>query len=178
IFASVRIPSQEIYFAAILGTRVEALRSASLQLEQYSRFKCVSRIGSPGRVKHGNQSHVDCIGLARIHHALPLGTGPHRNGANQECVFEIAEILVQSILRDANALRAKISVKLVHAEGAGWTGEKMANHPPESDRIRYRVPFDHIAQQGCIYVAAQKLRAVSRRCAERLRESAVGEVGA
>ena len=69
--------------------------------------------------------------LPRVRVALALGVGRQRDGAEQECILEMAEHPVDGILPHAEALRLQVLVQPADAEAPGRVAKALANEPPE-----------------------------------------------
>ena len=108
--AAFRIAGQEIHLEACFRADVGDVRAAPFQFQQHAGLQGVAPVGAARAVEHRNQAGIDRIGFARIDHAPPFGLGREGNGPDQEGVFQIAQISVQRVLGDRNALRSQIVV--------------------------------------------------------------------
>src|SRR3989338_170196 len=95
---AVAIPGQEIDLKPALCADVGDFCATPLEFQQNSSLQSVSQIRLAGAVEYRDESGIDGVNLTRIYHPAPLGAGSDGDRADEEGVFQVGQVGVQSIL--------------------------------------------------------------------------------
>jgi hypothetical protein len=98
------IDGVEIDFVSLERAEVMDLAATAKEFDEDSRFESMAEIIPANAFIDGNESRIDGIGLAGIDHALALGSGEERGGADEEGILEMGEEGVEAVLRNGQAL--------------------------------------------------------------------------
>ena len=110
------IDGMEIHLVSPERAEVVDLTTAAEKLNEDSGFKSMAEVAPTESLADGNESRIHGVGLAGVDHALALGSGEERGGADEKGVLEISEERVQRILGHGQSLRLQAIIELLDAK--------------------------------------------------------------
>jgi hypothetical protein len=97
-------------------------------------------------VHRASEPGIHRVDLPRIDDALLLGAGADRHEEDQVRVDEVAEVVVQRSLADADALARQGAVQPVDAERTGVGGEERPHEVAQRRDVLHAMALHHVAE--------------------------------
>ncbi len=167
---------QEIHLEAFPRAHIGDLVAAPFQLEHHGGLERSAVVRPAAALEECDQPRIHWIGLAGIHHPLPLGGAVHGHRTHEEGILEVRQVVVQRVLADRHPLRAQRVVVLLDRERAAGVGQELPLENAQRQRVADGVALDHIAQDQHIHIAREQGSAVAGLRALRLGEAALDQV--